>query len=178
MWMSDLLPILLVFRGWSMHNWAQRRAVLVANEGQLDILMTTQGLYVLPLATQKPSKTRGPSDAVKRQDTGSVDRVDFSQMTGTRSGYLTKAAAGWMVTWWPPKPRRSCNCYRLPQIDCKWRFHNFERRTLRFPCSAWETHWISRPRHFDLIFSASSAAWHIKGLSWIAKSWLSGCCVP
>ena len=25
---------------------------------------------------------------VKCQDTGSVDRVDFSQMTGTRSGYL------------------------------------------------------------------------------------------
>lgn len=83
--------------GWSMHNWAQRRAVLVADEGQLwqlDILLWLPKVCMCCHCCHWPPKNHpkpgGPSDAVKRQDTGSVDRVDFSQMTGTRSGYLSR----------------------------------------------------------------------------------------
>ena len=105
MWMSGhFLPIFYMrclerMIGWSMHNWAQRRVVLVADEGQLWQLDILLWLPKVCMCCHWPPKNhpkpRGPSDAVKRQDTGSVDRVDFSQMTGTRSGYLTQAAAGW-----------------------------------------------------------------------------------
>ena len=62
-------------------SWEDDRCTIEHNEGlfvrlptkdNIDIRMTTQGFYVLPLATQgtqKPSKTRGPSDAVKHSET-------------------------------------------------------------------------------------------------------------
>lgn len=37
-----------------------------------------------------PKSQSGKSLALNEQGTGSVDRADFSQMTGTRSGYLER----------------------------------------------------------------------------------------
>ena len=142
MWMSDLLPILLVFRGWSMQHEHNEGLFWLPTKDNL----TSEWLPKVCMCCHWPPKNHQKPAARQTQWNTKILAVLIvwtSRKWPERDlDTLRRLPPAEWSTWWPPKPRRSCNCFRLPQIDCKWRFHNFERRILRFPCSAWETHWI------------------------------------